>query len=115
MASEVVELMVMVVVVATVTVVTSLALWRAMRQHRRTEQITRRRIMADAQTAADAAEESTITRYREHRAGAGAGLTVSCGRCGSSQIVHPDSGLLRFALVCSDCHERTLFSLPGSP
>jgi hypothetical protein len=70
--------------------------------------------MALAQTTADAAEDFTIRRYREHGARVGHGLAVSCGRCGTSQIVHPDRGIRQFALVCLACHEKTLFSRPGS-
>jgi ribosomal protein S27E len=70
--------------------------------------------MTLAQTTADAAEDFMIHRYREHRARLEHGLTVSCGRCGTSQIVHPDSDTRHFALVCLACHEKTLFSRPGS-
>jgi ribosomal protein S27E len=108
------NVMMTMMMMATVTAVALLVLWRDVRLCRRTQRITRGRTTALAQATADAAEDSTIRSYREHRVHVGSGLTVSCGQCGSSQIVRPHSGMHRFALVCSACHGKTLFSRSGS-
>ncbi|HEY2703595.1 MAG TPA: hypothetical protein VGL20_07895 [Candidatus Dormibacteraeota bacterium] len=63
------------------------------------------------QIAADTVEDSMIRRFREGRTPVGDGITVSCGRCGTSQVVHPYRGLHRFALVCCSCHGRTTITL----
>jgi ABC-type nickel/cobalt efflux system permease component RcnA len=105
---------VMMMAAATLTVVAVFMLWQEMRLYRRVDHVARGTTTALGQTTADAAEDSTIRRYREHRVQVEAGLTVSCGRCGSSQIVHPHSGMHRFALVCWACNRKTLFRLPGS-
>jgi ribosomal protein S27E len=98
---------------AALTVVAVLMLWQDMRLHRRVDDVLRGTRTAVGQTTADAAEDTTIRRYREHRVHVEAGLTVSCRRCGSSQIVHPHSGMHRFALVCWACHGTTLCRRPG--
>jgi ribosomal protein S27E len=68
-------------------------------------------IHTPAQVTADAAEDSMIRRYRERRVPVGQGLTVSCGRCGTAQTVHPGPGVQVFALVCASCRARTLFDV----
>ena len=79
-----------------------------------TAQIFRGTMMDLAQTTVDAAEDSTIRRYRERRIQVGHNLTVSCSRCGISQVVRPDRGIVHFALVCLRCHEKTEFTLPAA-
>lgn len=67
-----------------------------------------------AQATVDAAEDAAIHHYRERRTQVGDDLTVACSRCGTSQIVRPAHGVLRFTLVCLRCHKGTLFTLPAA-
>jgi hypothetical protein len=67
-----------------------------------------------AQVAADSAEDDMIRRYREGHTPVRHGLIVSCGLCGTSQIVRPHRGTHRFALVCCSCHVKTLITLPAA-